>query len=51
MLENNIRALAKRLQFVMMLGFKMLAFHVKLDFITKSKNHRDRDDFKDENLF
>jgi hypothetical protein len=40
LLENNIRAIAERLQFVMTLGFKMLVFHVKPDFITRSKNHR-----------
>jgi hypothetical protein len=40
MLENSIRAIAERFQFVMRLGFKMLVFHVKLYFITMSKNHR-----------
>jgi hypothetical protein len=40
LLENSIRAIAKRLQFVMTLGLKTLAFHVKPDFITKSKKHR-----------
>jgi hypothetical protein len=39
-LENSIRAITERLQFVMTLGFKPLAFHVKLDFTTRSKNHR-----------
>jgi hypothetical protein len=35
LLENNIRAIAERLQFAMTLGFKMLVFHVKPCFITK----------------
>jgi hypothetical protein len=39
LLDNRIRAIAERLQFVMMLGFKTLAFHVKPYFITRSKNH------------
>jgi hypothetical protein len=40
LLEKNIRDMAERLQFVMTLGSKMLAFHVKVHFITKIKNHR-----------
>jgi hypothetical protein len=42
MLENSIRAIVERFQFVMRLGFKMLVFHVKPYFITMSKNHRGR---------
>jgi hypothetical protein len=39
LLENSIRAIAERLHFVMMLGFKMSVFHVKPYFISRSKNH------------
>jgi hypothetical protein len=40
LLEKNIRAIVERLQFVMMFRFKMLVFHVKPNFIMRSKNHR-----------
>jgi hypothetical protein len=40
MLENNIIGIIERVELLVTLGFKMTMFHVKIQFITRSKNHR-----------
>jgi hypothetical protein len=37
--EKNIRAIMKRIHFVMTLRFNTLVFHVKQDFITRGVKH------------